>query len=251
MCLVACATLLGMFLFMACEPTSMQTFNPPGEVPMNSNTDCGACAQKKITKVLENELATIVYSGVPIQSEGVDSLAFVTELNNQETLYPCYGQVPMEYRKEGLKVRISGNVTNCGVSRYAPNARLLPAYIFELTSIAFENTDCASCENKQIIKVLKDEPGYIKNISFNSTDFRYFFVFEPIHRDPKLTIQLHVCSIVDLENYQIAATGKYVTISGNITNCLSEVIDYDPGCRCSVRYEYNILELSSIKEVEN
>ena len=100
-----------------------------------NNIGCIACGQKEITKIVENELATIVYSEYPIQTEGVDSLAFVTEQNNQEILHPCYGQVPLKYREAGLKVRISGNVTNCIVVRYAPNVRLLPAYILELTSI--------------------------------------------------------------------------------------------------------------------
>jgi hypothetical protein len=103
--------------------------------------DCAICTEKEIIEVIKNELVTIYFSGFPIQSEGVDSLGFAREQNEQNIqknrmfLHPCYGQVPLEYRVKGLKVRISGNITNCHPDIYAPYERLLPSYIFELTSI--------------------------------------------------------------------------------------------------------------------
>ena len=103
--------------------------------------DCTTCTEKKVIEVIKNEVVTICFMGFPIQSEGVDSLGFAREENEQNIqnnrmfLFPCYGQIPLEYREAGLKVRISGNVTNCHPDIYAPYARLLPSYIFELTSI--------------------------------------------------------------------------------------------------------------------
>ena len=110
-----------------------------------SNKDCSCCMEKEVIEVLKNELVTIYFSNFPILSPNVDSLGFVREENEQNTknnrrfLFPCYGQVPLKYRKAGQKVRISGNVINCPVSMYAPNARLLPTYIFELKLIRKED----------------------------------------------------------------------------------------------------------------
>lgn len=110
-----------------------------------SNENCSSCAEKEVIEVLENELVTIYFSSYPILSSNVDSLGFVREeneqniQNNRRFLFPCFDQVPLEYRKEGQKVRISGNITNCSVSMYAPDAKLLPAYIFELTLIRKED----------------------------------------------------------------------------------------------------------------
>ena len=98
-----------------------------------------ACKEKptncEVTKVIGNEQATVFYTEIPILTAGIDSLGFVIEQNEQVVLYPYCGQVPLEYRESGLKVRISGSITDCELEVYAPNAKLLPAYMFELTSI--------------------------------------------------------------------------------------------------------------------
>ena len=109
------------------------------ELSMNAYCATCNCENVDITKILKNELVTICFSQFPVQSLGVDSLFFLEDKEYAPTsFYPCYGQVPLEYREAGLKVRISGYVTNCSVSVYAPHVRLFPSYIFELTSIRKE-----------------------------------------------------------------------------------------------------------------
>ena len=100
------------------------------------NTECSECIGKEIIEVLEDELVTIAFEPHLIMAADVDSLFFYTE--QHKCLYPCYDQVPLEYRESGLKVRISGNVTNCDPRIYAPHAMMTPGNIFELTSIKKE-----------------------------------------------------------------------------------------------------------------
>ncbi|MDR0734090.1 MAG: hypothetical protein LBF08_08600 [Dysgonamonadaceae bacterium] len=75
---------------------------------------------------------------IDIEAESIDTFAF--ELQNMyEKVMPCpivaRYPVPEAYRVDGLQVRISGDVTNCSVIMSAPNARYMPANIFELSSI--------------------------------------------------------------------------------------------------------------------
>jgi hypothetical protein len=51
------------------------------------------------------------------------------------SLFPC-GEIPEKYRKEGLLIKISGNVLSCAVfSCIEPHLRLRPIQIIELKSI--------------------------------------------------------------------------------------------------------------------
>ena len=84
---------------------------------------------------IENELATIFFTEFQICTNGVDSLGFFIE-DGKPCLFPYCGQVPLEYRETGLKVRISGTmIVDSILDIYAPNAFLSPSYIFNLTSI--------------------------------------------------------------------------------------------------------------------
>jgi hypothetical protein len=110
-----------------------------------------------------------------------------------------------------------------------------------------QDISCATCENKEIIMVLDNEPAHIKEITFPATDVFGFFAFE-------LDVQYNgihgkfivPCSKIP-DEYHI--DGLSVKISGNITNCIHSIDDYLPSTDIAepFTYEYNIFELKSIK----
>ena len=103
-----------------------------------------SCEDKRVIKVLEEEPAYI-RKGCFEHLRGVD--AFVFELVNihndlysqGRALFPL-GDIPEQYRKEGMSVYISGNVVNCAIGGCSePNIRISPINAFELKSIKINN----------------------------------------------------------------------------------------------------------------
>ena len=102
----------------------------------------GVCENKRILKVLKDEPAYIRKRCFE-HLERKD--AFYFELINSHSeffglagaLFP-FEEIPNEYRKEGLIVKINGNVLSCTVGTCSePDIRLIPFCIIELKSICF------------------------------------------------------------------------------------------------------------------
>jgi hypothetical protein len=114
------------FLIIAVSFGSCNKSNPKIE------NNCVSCEGKKIIKVLTDEPAHV---RIPCH----DPVIFIFELSNQydgiSGILPCT-EIPSKYRVEGESVLISGNITNClEVVCGAPNIRILPYNVFELTII--------------------------------------------------------------------------------------------------------------------
>ena len=112
--------------------------------PMLEDSDSVFCENKEILKILNDE-PVIVQKHCFEHVGRVD--AFYFELVNQHSeffsetgVFPV-GVIPQEYRKEGLSVYISGNVTSCKVAAgcIEPNIRLAYIHLFELKSIKIKN----------------------------------------------------------------------------------------------------------------
>jgi len=110
----------------------------------------------------------------------------------------------------------------------------------------------SSCENKQIIQTFKDEPGFIKCTADPSVDRILYYFFEPLSTNTEFSEQLHFWTTNPKND---AILDKYankeivVKISGDVTNCLSHINFFNPDCDCGLTtYEYNILDVSSIKK---
>ncbi|MDR1552570.1 MAG: hypothetical protein LBS69_03780 [Prevotellaceae bacterium] len=110
-----------------------------------------------------------------------------------------------------------------------------------------EDISCTTCDNKEIIMVLDDEPVHIKEITFPATDVFGFFVFElDIQYNGVNSKFIVPCNKIP-DKYHI--DGLSVKISGNITNCIHRIYDYLPSTDIAepFTYEYNIFELKSIR----
>ncbi len=85
---------------------------------------------KPIYETLYNEPATIKYHN--------KHEIFVIILNNPKKnhpLFPCGNSLPKEYRKEGLKVKVSGIYRNCAPDITDPNIKIAPFFKLNITSI--------------------------------------------------------------------------------------------------------------------
>ena len=109
------------------------------------NSDTASCENKQILKILNDEPA-IVRKQCFEHVERVDTFYFELvnshqdEFNNREAVFPLQ-EIPEQYRKEGLSVYISGNVTSCTVlgGCSEPNIKLASIPLFELKSIKIDN----------------------------------------------------------------------------------------------------------------
>ena len=108
------------------------------------NLDSTSCENKEILKILNDE-PVIVRKQCFEHVERVDTFYF--ELVNRYSeffpnghVFPT-GEIPEQYRNEGLSVYISGNVTSCVVlgGCSEPNIRLAYIHLFELKSIKIRN----------------------------------------------------------------------------------------------------------------
>ena len=99
------------------------------------STSCGG--DGTILKILDDEPAIVQKKCFKVGE------AFFFRLVNEHSeffsvggVFPV-GEIPEQFRQEGLSVYISGNVINCvmGVCYSDPRARLAPTNLFELTSI--------------------------------------------------------------------------------------------------------------------
>jgi len=98
------------------------------------------CDNKKILKVLKDEPAYVQKSCFDHVGR-VDTFYFqltkrYPEFFTGDNVFPA-GEIPQQFREEGLSVYISGNVTSCIVigGCMEPNIRLAYIHLFELKSI--------------------------------------------------------------------------------------------------------------------
>ena len=103
------------------------------------------CEDMKIFKVFNDEPA-IVKKGSFYQLGTADEFYFELVNQDYDFLFSFPGVVPLgdipeQYREEGLSVYISGNVTNCviGGGTYHTRTRFIPIFLFELKSIKINN----------------------------------------------------------------------------------------------------------------
>ena len=108
------------------------------------------------------------------------------------------------------------------------------------------------CENMEILKILNDEPGFIRYYTHPLVDRLIYYFFEPFISSNELYEPLFLWKTndyqgeTDLNKY----INKIVKVSGNVTNCLLPITEF-PCDHCpSIEVEYNILDVSSIKLVE-
>ena len=124
---------------------------------------------------------------------------------------------------------------------------------------------CATCENKQIIHVLKDEPGYIQGHNLAAVDRVTWITFEPLNPIAGSTKQLLICPSMEdeVKEYRQKYPPELVTVSGSITNCIQTFVDNilekdsagnpikdSAGEYIRITYTHNILELSSVKKLK-
>jgi hypothetical protein len=104
------------------------------------------------------------------------------------------------------------------------------------------NADCASCEGKAILKVLTEEPAYIKKMCFEHLGRIDTFYFELVtHYEEFRSPVIFPCNIIP-EEYR--KDGLTVKISGHITNCMVLGGCSEPNIRLGT---INVFELKSIK----
>jgi hypothetical protein len=104
-----------------------------------------------------------------------------------------------------------------------------------------DNDDCASCEGKEILKVLTDEPAYIKKRCFEHLGRIDTFYFELVtHYEELRSPDIFPCNIIP-EEYR--KDGLPVKISGNITNCMVLGGCSEPNIKLET---INVFELKSI-----
>ena len=117
-----------------------------GNSKMNDmeNPDSTSCENKQILKILNGEPA-IVRKQCFEHVGRVDTFYFelvnlYSEFFPNGYVFPT-SEIPEQYRKEGLSVYISGNVTSCVVlgGCSEPNIRLASIHLFELKSIKIRN----------------------------------------------------------------------------------------------------------------
>jgi hypothetical protein len=110
------------------------------------NSDYASCEDKKIVKVLKDEPVYIrkhCFEHVGrIDTFYFDLVNSHSEFFSETGLFPC-GEIPEQYRKDGLCVSISGDVTSCVTAGgcIEPNIRLAYIHFFELKSIKINNKD--------------------------------------------------------------------------------------------------------------
>ena len=96
--------------------------------------ECKLCVNFDTLEILNDEDARIIKTDFP--DDGVDSFYIALKKTYAHTIVPC-DILPEKYRKEGLKVKVSGIITGCFVHMYEPNpfAKFIPSKIFILTKI--------------------------------------------------------------------------------------------------------------------
>jgi hypothetical protein len=99
------------------------------------------------------------------------------------------------------------------------------------------NTDnnCASCEGKEIIKILIDEPAHVRQCPRDPIVFSF-----ELNNQYEGIFGILPCNEIPLE-YRI--DGTPVLISGNITNCL-QIVCGAPNIKLAPS---NLFELTTIK----
>jgi hypothetical protein len=102
-------------------------------IKINERGECSKCKDTTISQVLEDAPAYLQRGCY----EEIDSF-YIVLTNQQRTVYPCNG-VPEEFKVEGLRVWVSGNILNCGkwnpCQPSKPNIRIAPTPILELKNI--------------------------------------------------------------------------------------------------------------------
>jgi len=117
-----------------------------------------------------------------------------------------------------------------------------------------EITLTANCEDKEILKILINELGFIRLVTDPAINRLCYYFFEPITPIDGASHMLHVdtdgCNIGTPSPMQ-RYVNQLVRVSGNLTNCLSVIRiyrGYNDVCGLPLCwYEFNILELISIQ----
>ena len=100
-------------------------------------------------------------------------------------------------------------------------------------------------DGKTVLKVFKDEPGFIRGITSPHIDRLNFYFFEPVTPCDEFTYRLYLTngSLHDINLY----VNKFVKINGHVIDNMYLIEEFDSDCECLVTRKYNVLELSSIK----
>ena len=119
-------------LFEYVQPTFV-VLNLPGSL---------SCNDENILKVLEDEPAILRITSYEHAGRRVNAFCF--ELANYHfgsRWIRSMVDIPKQFRKEGLSVKISGNIMSCPVSLEGidPYIRVAPTYFFEIKSIKINN----------------------------------------------------------------------------------------------------------------
>ena len=126
-----CIVCMMFFIAFGCENSKMSDC---------VDSESASCENKMVLKILNDEPA-IVRKHCFEHVGRVDTFYFdlvnrYSEFFSDAGVFPA-GNIPQQYRKEGLSVYISGNVTSCTVlgGCSEPNIKLVSIPIFELKSI--------------------------------------------------------------------------------------------------------------------
>jgi len=136
--------------------------------------------------------------------------------------------------------------------------------VFKITTIVLMLSGSFSCEDsieylyrlpssekREIIKIFKDEPGFVLSKTDDVADRIWYYFFVPETPDDTFSEQLYFWTKTgspedDLYKYISPYKEIKVKISGNVTNSIS--LHKERGQDGVVTNEYNILEVLSIKE---
>ena len=101
---------------------------------------------------------------------------------------------------------------------------------------------CISCENKEVIKTLKDEPAYIRKGCFEHVGRIDTFYFELVNRYPEFFAEVGLFPCGEIPEL-FRKEGLSVNISGNVTNCIETGGCIEP----NIKLPYiHLFELESI-----
>ena len=106
-----------------------------------------------------------------------------------------------------------------------------------------KDSHCASCENKQILKVLKDEPVFVRKGCFEHLGRIDAFYFELVNPHTEFFYLAGIFPCDEIPK-QFMEEGLSVKISGNVTSCLVLGGCSEPNLKIAA---IPVFELESIK----
>ena len=256
-------TILNMIMFLLCihifTQCAIVDLIVNSEYIENERDECSKWDNSSVLAVLYNEPAYI-QKGCYNYWGKEDSFTIV--LLNQPSdipdydvreIYPLEG-VPKEFQIDNLYVLISGNILLCEKINSCtppPEDGKQGTNMFELKTIKInERGECAKWDDSTVLTVLKDELGFIRCTTNPRIDRVYYYFFEPLTLHNNFSTQLHIRINAGYPNDILNQyVNRIVKINGCVTNSLS-LIERINQSGYIVKYEHNILELSSITEVK-